>query len=110
MRLSLNASANLAKPSLDTLRAHARQAEADGFAGWWLAQTGMVDALSVFIAAAADAPNIEFGTAVIPTYPRHPTMLASQASTAQAAVGGRLTLGIGLSHKPQVGPVGNVVR
>ena len=39
------------------------------------------------------------GTAVIPVHPRHPTMLAAQALTVQAATGGRLALGIGLSHK-----------
>ena len=39
------------------------------------------------------------GTAVVPVHPRHPTMLAAQALTVQAATGGRLALGIGLSHK-----------
>ena len=44
-------------------------------------------------------PAIRFGTAVVPTYPRHPVMLAAQALTVQAASGDRLTLGIGLSHQ-----------
>ena len=44
-------------------------------------------------------PDIEFGTAVVPIQPRHPQALAGQALTAQAATGGRLTLGIGLSHQ-----------
>ena len=44
-------------------------------------------------------PDIELATAVVPTYPRHPIMLAAQALTVQAATGGRLTLGIGLSHQ-----------
>jgi F420-dependent oxidoreductase-like protein len=44
-------------------------------------------------------PDIELGTAVVPTYPRHPVMLAEQALTVQAAIGGRLTLGVGLSHQ-----------
>jgi 5,10-methylenetetrahydromethanopterin reductase len=35
----------------------------------------------------------------VPTYPRHPVALAQQAMTAATAVGGRLVLGIGLSHK-----------
>jgi F420-dependent oxidoreductase-like protein len=39
---------------------------------------------------------------VIPTYPRHPAMLASQAMTTQMISGGRLSLGIGLSHKPVI--------
>jgi F420-dependent oxidoreductase-like protein len=45
-------------------------------------------------------PGIELGTAVVPTYPRHPAVLAQQALTTALAVGpGRLALGIGLSHK-----------
>ena len=44
-------------------------------------------------------PGIELGTAVVPTYPRHPLVLAGQALTTQAACGNRLTLGIGLSHQ-----------
>ena len=35
----------------------------------------------------------------MPTYPRHPMMLAQQALTVNAASGGRLCLGIGLSHQ-----------
>jgi 5,10-methylenetetrahydromethanopterin reductase len=44
-------------------------------------------------------PRIELGTGVIPTYPRHPMMLAAQALTTQQAADGRLVLGIGLSHQ-----------
>ena len=36
---------------------------------------------------------IEVGTAVIPTWPRHPQALAAQALTTQAATGGRTVLG-----------------
>jgi len=43
--------------------------------------------------------GIHFGTAVVPTYPRHPVMLGAQALTVQDISGGRLTLGIGLSHQ-----------
>ncbi len=40
------------------------------------------------------------GTAVVPTFPIHPLALAKHALTAQIACGGRLTLGVGLSHRP----------
>jgi len=46
--------------------------------------------------------TIELGTAVIPTWPRHPLMLAAQALTVQEAIGNRLALGIGLAHKSSV--------
>ena len=39
---------------------------------------------------------------MVPTYPRHPLALAQQAATAQAFCGGRLTLGVGVSHRPVI--------
>lgn len=102
MRITINGSPSLLAGSLDEVRAYARQAHADGFDGFWLAQTGLVDALSAFCALADDTGSMELGTAVVPTFPRHPTMLAGQALTTQAATGGRLALGIGLSHQPAV--------
>ena len=44
-------------------------------------------------------PGLRLGTAVTPTFPRHPTAIAQQALTAAAATGNRFVLGIGLSHK-----------
>jgi 5,10-methylenetetrahydromethanopterin reductase len=46
--------------------------------------------------------RIELGTAVMPTYPRHPIAMAQEAMTANAATRGRLALGIGLSHRPVI--------
>lgn len=77
----------------------AAQAEAAGFASAWLPQVFGVDALTMFAMAGSRTSRIELGTAVVPTYPRHPTALAGQALTTQAATNGRLALGIGLSHK-----------
>jgi len=103
VRIAINASAELMHADVGRLREHAAAAAEDGFSGWWLAQTGLIDALTVFPAVADAAPGIEFGTAVIPTFPRHPTMLAGQALTTQAVLGDRsLVLGIGLSHKPVI--------
>jgi F420-dependent oxidoreductase-like protein len=42
---------------------------------------------------------VELMTAVVPVYTRHPVAMAQQGLTTQAAVNGRLTLGIGLSHQ-----------
>ena len=42
---------------------------------------------------------MRLGTAVTPTYPRHPGALAQQALTTAAASNNRFTLGIGLSHQ-----------
>jgi 5,10-methylenetetrahydromethanopterin reductase len=65
----------------------------------WASQIFALDALTTIAAVSREVPGIHFGTAVVPTYPRHPVMLAAQALTVQAASGGRLTLGIGLSHQ-----------
>lgn len=82
--------------------AQAVQAEADGFHTLWTAQVAGVDALTMLALAGDKTQTIELGTAVVPVYPRHPTALAQQALTAQAASDGRLLLGIGLSHRPVV--------
>ena len=77
----------------------ARSAADAGFASFWLPQIFGVDALTALALVGRDVPRIELGTAVVPTFPRHPVVLAQQALTTQAATDGRLALGIGLSHQ-----------
>ena len=77
-------------------------AEKDGFDSYWLPQHFGADMLTVIAMAGMQTSRIELGTAVIPTYPRHPVALAQQALTAQVAAGGRLTLGIGVSHRSTI--------
>ncbi len=77
-------------------------AEEDGFDSIWLAQIFGPDALTVIALAGPRTKRIEMGTSVVPTFPRHPFVLAQQAVTVQAAAGGRLSLGIGLSHQPVI--------
>jgi 5,10-methylenetetrahydromethanopterin reductase len=84
---------------MTALREELRRAADDGFASAWLNNIFGVDALTALAVAGSQVPGIEVGTAVVPTYPRHPAALAQQALTAAAAVDGRLVLGIGLSHK-----------
>ncbi|MHB1595132.1 MAG: TIGR03564 family F420-dependent LLM class oxidoreductase [Streptosporangiaceae bacterium] len=85
--------------ALTVLRDELRKAADDGFSSAWLANIFGLDALTALAVAGSAVPGIEVGTAVVPTYPRHPAALAQQALTATLALGGRLTLGIGLSHK-----------
>ena len=84
---------------LGALTASLQQAADDGFASAWLANIFGLDALTALAVAGSRVPGIELGTAVVPTYPRHPAALAQQALTVQAATDGRLALGIGLSHQ-----------
>ena len=55
-----------------TLVERAAAAEAAGFASCWLPQVGTVDALMSLALAGRNTHKIELGTAVVPTYPRHP--------------------------------------
>ena len=108
MRIGLNATGLVAKASVEAFVEHARTAEGDGFASYWVAEhpTGGLDALTVLTVLGQSIESMELGTAVIPTYPRHPMVLAGQALTAQSAMRGPLTLGIGLSHQPMMGELG----
>jgi 5,10-methylenetetrahydromethanopterin reductase len=84
---------------LEALVARAQDLESRGFATLWLPQVFGLDAVTTAAVIGRATERIELGTAVVPTYPRHPTALAQQALTAGVACGGRFTLGIGLSHQ-----------
>ncbi len=101
MRIGINGNQLVASGDVALVVEHVRRAAADGFGSYWLAQhpAGGLDALTVLALAGQVAPEIELGTGVVPTWPRHPLALAAQAFSIQQAVGGRLTLSIGLSHK-----------
>lgn len=99
MRIGVSLSEPQGADPIGHLRDQITSAAADGFASGWLANIFGVDALTALAAAGQGVDGFELGTAVVPTYPRHPATLAQQALTVQAALGGRLALGIGLSHQ-----------
>ena len=84
---------------IPALVSQAQQAEADGFESIWLANINGMDALTLATVLGRETSRIAVGTAVVPTYPRHPFTMGQQALTTQAAIGNRLQLGIGLSHQ-----------
>jgi 5,10-methylenetetrahydromethanopterin reductase len=103
MRIGINASSLIVTGStVDDYLAHARIAEEDGFASWWMGQLASPDALTILGVVGRETSTIELGTAVVPTWSRHPLMLAAQALTTQEMAGGRLALGIGPAHKSSV--------
>ncbi len=73
-----------------------------GFSAVWLPQSSGFDALTVLALVGRETTGVELGTSVVPTYPRHPVALAAQSLTVNAAIGARLVLGIGLSHRVTV--------
>jgi 5,10-methylenetetrahydromethanopterin reductase len=86
-------------PDLEALVREAQQMEARSFASAWLVNIFEFDAIGTSAIIGRETQRIEVGTAVVPTFPRHPVAMAQQALTAQAAARGRFTLGIGLSHR-----------
>ena len=87
------------RTSIEQLLANAADAEARGFSTGWVPHIPWsLDALTALALVARETATLELGTAVVPTFPRHPMSLAQDALTVQAVAGGRFTLGIGPSH------------
>jgi 5,10-methylenetetrahydromethanopterin reductase len=85
--------------TLDGVIRQAKGFEAQGFASYWIPNIFGLDAITTAALVGRETSRIELGTAVVPSYPRHPIAMAQQALTAGVAAAGRFTLGIGLSHK-----------
>jgi F420-dependent oxidoreductase-like protein len=77
-----------------------RHAEACGVAKVWLTTGAGPDALTIFAAAATCTERVALGTSIVPTFPRHPVVVAQQAADIAALAPGRFTLGLGPSHAP----------
>jgi F420-dependent oxidoreductase-like protein len=94
----------LARPSSPAeIVTDAAQAEKEGYATAWSVHFSRAyDALTTLAVAGSVTSRIGLGVSVVPTYPRHPLALAQQAATAQVFCGGRLTLGVGVSHRPVI--------
>ncbi len=99
MRIGVMLSERGGADALGRLADDVRRAADDGFPSAWLSQIFGVEAITALSVAGRGVPDIELGTAVVPTYPRHPAVMAQQARTAALALDGRFTLGIGLSHQ-----------
>ncbi len=108
MKIGINGTGLGQRASVAAATAHAKHAADDGFAHYWLAEhpTGGFDAITTLALVGAQVPSIELGTAIVPTFPRHPMVLAGQALTATNAIDHRFTLGIGLSHEPMMAQLG----
>jgi F420-dependent oxidoreductase-like protein len=76
-----------------------RHAESVGIPNYWLTTGAGPDAMMVFAAAATVTRSIRMGTAIVPTFPRSPVVMAQQASDLAALAPGRFVLGLGPSHK-----------
>ncbi len=94
-RIGLAVSGADASIAVETLVA----AEEAGLQQIWMTQ-GTADTLTLFAAAAIRTKNLRLGTSIVPTYPRHPLVMAQQSLALDDLAPGRLRLGIGPSHRP----------
>ena len=87
-----------ATPDITGLCERGRLAEAAGLDTAWIANI-QLDAMTGAAALASSTDRIEIGTAVVPTFTRHPVAMLQQAASTQLVCDGRFTLGVGLAHK-----------
>ena len=99
MRIGITIGADGTETTLAQLVELGRIIEEKGFDNIWMANIFSYDAIAALSLIGHETKTIGLGTAVTPTYPRHPTALAQQALTAAAMTDNRFTLGIGLSHQ-----------
>ncbi len=88
MRIGMMAAETGGGQALGKLADQLRRAADDGFASAWMSNVFGLEALTALAVAGSQVPGIELGTAVVPTYPRHPAVLAQQALTAALAGAG----------------------
>jgi F420-dependent oxidoreductase-like protein len=91
-----------AERTIEGLTSLVADAEERGFHSAWMTNAFAFDAMTALASVAVATSRIELGTAVVPTYPRHPVVMAQQALTVQSASDGRFTLGVGLSHESMI--------
>jgi F420-dependent oxidoreductase-like protein len=99
--MPLNAGLVIPRGSASDLISRVAQADRRGIAMAWTTVGGLgADPVTALAAVGAATDRIGLGTAVTPTYPRHPITLAAQAIAIDDLASGRLRLGVGPSHKP----------
>ena len=99
MRIGAMIGADGTKDSIDDVVRLGKAIEEAGLDHVWLANIFSFDAITTLALIGRETSRVRVGTAVTPTYPRHPGALAQQAMTTAAATDNRFTLGIGLSHQ-----------
>ena len=99
MKIGVDIGDTMGPATLDTMVQRAQRARELGLHSVWMGQYVGWDILTALALVGREVPDLELGTAIVPTYPRHPIALASQALSVQAATGNRLQLGLGPSHR-----------
>ena len=77
-------------------------ADSLGYEAVYTTHTAGRDSLTVLAAYAQSSSRIMLGSGVVPIYTRTPATMAQTAVTVDELSGGRMRLGIGVSHRPVV--------
>jgi alkanesulfonate monooxygenase SsuD/methylene tetrahydromethanopterin reductase-like flavin-dependent oxidoreductase (luciferase family) len=88
--------------SLESAIERVRLAESAGYESVYVTHIAGWESLTVLTAYASATSSIRVGTGVVPIYTRTPATMAQTAASIDALSGGRLTLGLGVSHRPVV--------
>jgi alkanesulfonate monooxygenase SsuD/methylene tetrahydromethanopterin reductase-like flavin-dependent oxidoreductase (luciferase family) len=88
--------------SLDQAIERVKRAEALGYDSVYVTHTAARDSLAVLMAYAAATERIKLGPGVLPIYSRTPVATAQTAATIDEYSGGRMVLGLGVSHQVTV--------
>ena len=88
--------------SLEQAIERVKLAESLGYETVYVTHIAGRESLTVISAYALSTSSIRVGTGVVPIYTRTPATMAQTAATIDEFSGGRLTLGLGVSHRPVV--------
>jgi len=88
--------------SLERATDRVKLAESLGYHSVFVTHIAGRESLTVLTAYALATERIRVGTGVVPIYTRTPATMAQTAATIDELSGGRLTLGLGVSHRPVV--------
>jgi len=88
--------------SLETAMQRVERAERLGYDSVYVTHIAGRDSLTVLMAYASRTERIKLGTGVLPIYSRTPAAAAQQAVTVDEFSGGRMVLGLGVSHRVTV--------
>ena len=87
-------------PDSGAILAGIKKAEETGIQAAWLTTGGAgPDGLTILAGAAVSTQQILLGTSIIPTFPRHPLVMAQQVQVIHHLAPGRFRLGIGPSGR-----------
>jgi probable F420-dependent oxidoreductase len=88
--------------SLDQAIERVRLAESLDYEAVYVTHIAGRESLTVLTAYALATQRIRVGTGVVPIYTRTPATMAQTAATIDELSGGRLNLGLGVSHRPVI--------